>query len=116
VTVAVGVFQGYLRILQSSAGLSTGVAISALVIGVILNLFIIRMIARGRNWARIVFLIVFVVGVLLGLFAGPENATENPVVVVVNLSMLVMQVVALIFLFQKRSSDWFNGDRTPKSA
>jgi hypothetical protein len=115
-SVVVGVFHGYLRILQSPAGLSPGVAISAMVIGVVLNVFIIRMIARGRNWARIFTLVVFIVGGLLALFAGSENATENPVVVVVNLAMLVMQAVALILLFQKQSSDWFKRERSPKSA
>ncbi len=73
--------------------------------------FLIYMTGIGRNWARITLLIFFGVDipfsvpVLMGLFS------LNPTFVILKFGLLILQAIALIFLFQKPSSDWFKSMR-----
>ena len=69
--------------------------------------FLIHTIGKGRNWARILLLVVGILGNLdsikptLHLLATNE-AARLPVVV-----QSVIQVIAIVLLFQKPSSVWF---------
>ncbi|AFM27051.1 hypothetical protein Desti_4419 [Desulfomonile tiedjei DSM 6799] len=72
------------------------------------------MIARGRNWARILFLIVVVLGTLLSVLRltppsghsdsfGPVGAYLDYVEIV----QIGLQSGAAVLLCQRASSDWF---------
>ena len=61
------------------------------------------MIGKGRNWARITYLVLFIIGVPLIVFAMLQ-----PLLVILVIGQIVVQIIGLVFLFQKSSSDWFN--------
>ena len=77
----------------------------ALVFGVIW--FFIFMIARGRNWARITFLVLFVGGLPIAVLQLWQSLTAYPIFGLLDFSQTVIQIVALVLLFQKASSAWF---------
>lgn len=71
------------------------------------TLFIFLMILRGRNWARLLYLILFICG---APFAFPAILTafqKSPVLAVIRLLQLSLQLMAVVLLLQKSTRDWF---------
>ena len=63
--------------------------------------FLIFKISAGRNWARITFLVMFIIGVLLGEFS------RSAVVGALSAAQIGLQVYALFLLFTQPGSSWF---------
>jgi len=83
-------------------------AIGLIVVGVVFLL--ITWIGSGKNWVRMVFLVLFILGVLsLPLSVKPliQSFSQAPAPAIVGLVQLVMQGLAIILLFRKDSSAWF---------
>ena len=86
---------------------------------------VIYMISMGKNWARIVYLAWFVYGVLslswmlfsgfdtgdsLFELLGSRSLWDNYFFIgsqLLTVVKMIVEIVALVFLFQKPSSDWF---------
>lgn len=69
--------------------------------------FFVLMINKGKNWARITFLVLSSLG---GLFTIPLlfNSLEiNFFSSILGIAQIGMQLIAIALLFQKPSSDWF---------
>jgi hypothetical protein len=78
-----------------------------------IGLLLIHMIRRGENWARITFLVAFIlVFPLIILFLAFSAA--NPIYGLLGLGQILLPIIALIFLFQKPSSAWFRNLKTRK--
>jgi len=77
-----------------------------------LLLFLILKVSRGRNWARIVLLLIFLVG--LGLYSVflRDALKRNPMMVFVNIVPTLLQGAALFFWFKPSSGAWFKGGIT----
>ena len=67
----------------------------------------IHMIGKGRNWARITFLVLFIVGIPFSILPLLQSLAAAPISGLLGIGQTVIQVIALVFLFQKPSSDWF---------
>lgn len=67
----------------------------------------IHMINKGRNWARIAFLILLILGLPFGIPLLLWNMSEDPVTSLVGLGQVIIQLIVLVLLFQKPSSAWF---------
>ena len=72
----------------------------------ILWLFIF-MIGKGRNWARITLLVLFIIGIPFSVLPLMHSLAANPTSGLLGIAQTIIQIVALVFLFQKPSSDWF---------
>jgi hypothetical protein len=71
------------------------------------TLFLFVMILRGQNWARLLYLIIFIIG---APFAFPAIVTafqKSPVPAVIRLLQLSLQMMAVVLLLQKPARDWF---------
>ena len=68
---------------------------------------LIYMIGKGRNWARITFLVLFIIGIPFSVLPLSQSLAANPISGLLGIAQTVIQVVALVFLFQKPSADWF---------
>ncbi len=82
------------------------------------------MIGKGKNWARITFLIFFIIGIPLSIVTVPRFLLLSNIPVIEGSLFLAhtgMSLVALVFLFQEESSAWFkalkqsNAQSTQKS-
>ena len=69
--------------------------------------FFIFMIGKGRNWARISFLVFFIISIPFAAFPLMQSVGANPISGRIGIIIIIIQIVALVFLFQKLSSDWF---------
>lgn len=68
--------------------------------------FFIYKIDQGRNWARLIFGGLVLIGcptTVIGLF----DQTEEIVVKVIMSLQLIIQVTAVVFLMLKESADWY---------
>ncbi len=70
--------------------------------------FLIYMTGKGHNWARITLLVLFVVYMLIYIPALVQRLEVAPGSAMVGLIINIGQAVALVLLFQKPSSEWFN--------
>ncbi len=69
--------------------------------------FFVAMIATGRNWARIVFLILLIIGLP---FAIPTYLTQlrmNLLHGSVSIVVAILQIIGMVLLFTKNSNQWF---------
>jgi hypothetical protein len=80
--------------------------VSLITLGIIFSL--IKLIGSGKKWARVVLLVLFVLGILIfPLTLGPIFKF-NLLVGVLTIFQALLQAVALIFLFLQASTQWFN--------
>jgi hypothetical protein len=83
--------------------------------GLIINLvtlllmfFITVQIGLGKKWARTIFLILFILGIVLFPFAVIPVLKANILIGVLAIFSAILQIIALVFLFSKDSTHWFN--------
>jgi hypothetical protein len=82
-------------------------AVVALVmLGIIFSL--IKLIGLGKKWARVVLLVLLVLDILIFPAALGPIFKFNLLVGVLTIFQALLQVVALVFLFSKASTQWFN--------
>ena len=87
----------------------------ALMAGVLAVLWsLIYLIGKGRNWARITYLLVFVAPLPIALPDLLQVLRWSPWLGSALLAQLTVQIVAVVLLFQKPSSEWFRQLRSTK--
>jgi hypothetical protein len=69
--------------------------------------FLIFKISSGRNWARVTFLVMFIIGVLPTLPIVLVEFSRSAVVGALSVAQIGLQVYALILLFTQPGSSWF---------
>ena len=74
----------------------------------------IYLIGKGLNWARITFLVLFIIGIPLAVLPLLASLEANPVSGLLGIGQLIIQTIALVFLFQKSSSEWFREMKAEK--
>jgi len=62
---------------------------------------------RGRNWARITFLVLFLLGTPLSIQPLIHSLSYSPVSGVLGLAQAALQVVSLVMLFGRAARPWF---------
>jgi hypothetical protein len=77
-----------------------------------LLLFLIMKISSGRNWARIIFLVLFLAGIPLFLPNLRNELKRNPFAATISIVQVILQVVAFFLLFKGTSGIWFKKNRT----
>jgi hypothetical protein len=81
--------------------------VPAMVLTLVVAVWLIVMILKRRNWARIVFLVLFVIGTLMdgpGVFG---EIVERPVQGLCGLAQILLQGAALFLLFRPSAAAWF---------
>jgi hypothetical protein len=67
----------------------------------------IYMIGRGRNWARITYFVLIIVGIPVYVLTFLQSYPANPIYGLLGIGQTVIDIIALVLLFQKPSSNWF---------
>jgi hypothetical protein len=115
IALILGIIGGLIAIFSQSAAqgmpaqqMSPAGGIIAIIIVALINWFFIFKIGRGRNWARIVYLILFILGVIgwiLGFTTAME--TQGLLPVIIGLVNLVLVLIAMILVFSGRGAAYF---------
>jgi len=87
--------------------------LTTLVLAYGIPLFLILKVSSGRNWARIVLLLMFLVGLgVYAMFFPHDILKRNPMEVFVTIMPTLLQGAALFFWFKRSSGAWFKRDVT----
>jgi len=110
-TLALGLVMSVVRISHTSLPVSSTLVYSILIISFAFSALCIYKISRGRNWARIIYLILL----LLGMFKTVPSlilAIEHaPFSGSLSATVVAAQLVAMAFLFTGSSNGWFEQRR-----
>jgi hypothetical protein len=68
----------------------------------------IRYIGFGKKWARILFLVLFILNVLASKLFVPFLFKTNLALGFLFVLQMLLQILALVFLYIKSSNEWFN--------
>jgi hypothetical protein len=69
--------------------------------------FFVAMIAAGKNWARIVALIMIILGLILGIPMYLAELRVNLLHGSISIAVAILQLIALALLFTKTANQWF---------
>ena len=82
-----------------------------LILGMVLTLlftsFLLIMILRGQNWARLVFIGFFVIGLPFAFPAILQAIPKSPLMALASLIQLSLQMMAVVLLLQQPARNWF---------
>lgn len=73
----------------------------------LLCFYLIRKVAAGRNWARLVLLVLVVLGTPFAIPAYLAEARVNVVPGTLSIIIVILQVIATVLLFTKPANRWF---------
>ena len=88
------------------SGFLIGVLIFTLCFTLLFMAFFIWKIGQGKNWARITYLVLFILGVPFTIYSYLTSAVST-LLIILMIGQIILQIIALVLLFQKQSSDWF---------
>ena len=106
-SLGIGIVKSLLDFSHLSSKTSAVFTLSVLIFTFAFLIFLIIKISGGRNWARIVFLIFFLLGVPLAIPLYLEEFRKNVFLGSLSSIQVILQVAALILLFMKNSNLWF---------
>jgi hypothetical protein len=82
------------------------IVILLVTVGIILGL--IKCIGLGRKWARVVLLVLFLLGLVAYPWTFAAMLKTSMLIAVLSLLQAILQAVALYYLFSLPSTEWFN--------
>ena len=99
---------------MSQFGAPVFVGITIPVLGLVW--LIVHLIATGRNWARILFLVTMLIGVPLVLVGVMQQITDGTAIDAVGLGQTCVQSLATALLFLTPSSSWYRAMKAARMA
>jgi hypothetical protein len=110
-SLAVGVFN-FLLHFSAFRAINPGVGSLLGILGILLHLVIfILKISEGRNWARIIYLLVLLLGMLSFLPALLYEFSRSPIVATLSSMQVYLQAHAMYLVFTRPGSLWFRKER-----
>lgn len=88
---------------QASPAFTNIILVSVIAVMALLIIFI----SKGKNWARITFLVLFILGSLPSIPLVIDETTRSSVLGAFSLIQIVLQVIALFIVFTKPGKEWF---------
>ena len=94
---------------------SLGFVIFVMAVTLLFTGFFIWRIDRGKNWARITYLVLFILGAPFSIYLLFKSMAFEPISDLISIVQCVLQIIALVFLFLKNSTAWFKLQTTSQS-
>jgi len=79
-----------------------------LVVTVGITFALIKYIGLGMKWARVVLLVLFLLGLVVYPWTFMAMLKASMLVAVLSLFQSILEMIALYFLFSRTSTQWFN--------
>lgn len=97
-----------------SGGYSVG-SVLGVIVGSLLVYGLLRLVHRGRSWARLVLAGIIGLGLMSSLFTFSSAYRLHPGATVIDLISTLISLIALALLFSTESNRWFNAKPTTGS-
>lgn len=109
VTLGIGVVRTIIDWPEVSQGNAPGVTllVAIFVFGVLL--WLASRIRRGRNWARIVFVVMVVLGTPFSIVPLLKAMGTSPFSAILGIIQVVLQLLAAASMYSPRARPWFTG-------
>ncbi len=112
-SIFVGILAALLNYYTVDAAYNGGVtALILTVAGYIILVLIIKQIGLCKKWARTALLIFFILSVVFYFTAFKQEVHMSMIEGALIVVAACLQIIALIFLFNKESNKWFNSSTT----
>jgi hypothetical protein len=72
-----------------------------------ISVYLVYLIGKRNNWARIIILASSIIDILRFVWIFPESVVTKSIPLISNLPLYIVSVVALVYLFQRESNQWF---------
>jgi hypothetical protein len=72
-----------------------------------ISVCLVYLIGKRNNWARIIILASSIIDILRFVWIFPESVVTKSIPLISNLPLYIVSVVALVYLFQRESNQWF---------
>lgn len=106
-SLVIGLLNAIFTLVQRTTGLSM-LLVLIIVIAFFSLLFVLVMrIAAGRNWARIIWLILVLVNAPFAILSYPEAVRRSVISGSLSIIIVILQLVGTCLLFTKNSNLWF---------
>jgi hypothetical protein len=89
------------------SGAAFVLSIVFLIIFLAVCFFFVSMIAARRNWARIVFLVLLIIGVPLAIPTYIAELKASLPHGSISVLVAILQIIGIVLLFTKASNQWF---------
>lgn len=106
-SLVLGFIASAIRLWGQVTGPTLALALLMLLAFLMILFYVIRKIAAGRNWARILMLALVVLGTPFAVPAYLNEVRTNVLPGTLSLIIIVLQVIATVLLFMKNSNRWF---------
>jgi hypothetical protein len=100
-------------VLQPSGHLNIRAAISSGVLLILLYIAI-HSIGFGKKWALYLFVVLFIINIGASWIYAPFLFRTSPVLGFLFVLEMLLQILALVYLFSKASTEWFNSFHKPQ--
>lgn len=104
---AIGGVRAVFDLIQKVSGASFFLAILILLVLLGILFFFLSKIAAGRNWARILFLVLLVIGLPFAIPAYLQEVKTNLLHGSISFIIAILQLLGTGLLFAKNSNRWF---------
>lgn len=88
------------------------IAIVSLAVVSLIKYWFIRMIGGGRNWARIIYLIIVILGLLAMGSHIHSLINQGTLYIISSIITTVIDICAVFLLFTSASNAWFSGKKS----
>jgi hypothetical protein len=106
-SLAIGLLASILRLTQRVSGATMFFAMLIVVAFFGLFFFLVMKISAGKNWARIVCLVLVLVGLPFAIPAYLQEVRANVVSGSLSIIVTILQLIGTYLLFTKKSNLWF---------
>ncbi len=116
VTMAMGGVRTVLEWTHITTIASSDFALITIVLTFVIQLWLIHKIDQGRNWSRILFALLFVIGIPFSIQPLLQSLSDSPLSGLLGLAQLGLQTIALFMLFSGGARCWFHPDEPASSS
>jgi hypothetical protein len=105
--VVIGLLNAIYTLVQRTSGIPMLVALIIVIAFFGLLFFLVMKISAGRNWSRILWLILVLLNVPFAILAYPDAVRRNVISGTVSVIIVILQLIGTCLLFTKNSNLWF---------
>ena len=105
--VVIGLLNAIYTLVQRITGIPMLVALVMVVAFFGVLFFLVMKISAGRNWARILWLILVLLNAPFAIMAYPEAVRRNLIAGTLSIIIVLLQLIGTGLLFTKNSNSWF---------
>ena len=114
--VGLGIIRAAMTVMRHADVRSPNFLILTKLIIYIGSFYLIYQISKGRNWARCLLLVIFIIAIPLTILPVFVTFSHNPVDALLGFLQIALYIIGMVFLFHRSSSSWFGAEKISKKS